>query len=995
MWRKLWRWLKQIYHSLQQRFQKPEPPPPPRLIPDIERETKFMQTPVVEVEETGEVQEKDEAEELYQRGKEQFYRGNFTDALASWNEAIRLKRDYPDAYYLRGVAQGQLGQKEDAIASFNEAIHFKRDFPDAYYNRGVAQGQLGQNKDAIASFNEAICLKPNFPDAYYNRGVVQGQLGQKEDAIASFNEAICLKPNFSDAYYLRGLTQSQLGQYEDAIASFNEAIRLKPDFPDAYFHRGIVLCDHLKQYEDAIASFNEAIRFKSDFDTAYCNRGVAQRNLGQYEDAIASFNEAIRLKPDFSYAYFKRGVAQSKLRQYEDAIASFDSGLTLKRDAWQDWGNRGDAAGMLHRRNSPYLPSAFAILNPDLNERGFKGAMASYEEGLKYCPKDTHPEGWGMLHFDIANAYYNRSRKNPKTRYQDRQTAHTHYNLALETLTETAYPEAHLKVLRRLIRLLLGWNQTEQAQELKRRGTDVLRRLVEECTSPRKQRKLTLEFADFNQLTVDLWVQQGDVVQALEVAEAGKNACLSWLLDGRGDAVAEPSWQQIRKLLQGQTAVVYWHLSPYALTTFILKPDEDEPRVLRQSRFQDQSGYLGNLQELETWIEEWNQAYSRDKGNKTSAQSASWRKSLPQQLDRLSEILQISAILEELNHCQGYHRLILIPHKDLHRLPLHALFLNQDGFAESCAITYLPSAVFGLSLLDAAPSPEAQSLLSMGHEEPPQPPLAKGGLFSIGEEPPQPPLAKGGLFSSILSIENPKSLIKDRDGSHKPLAPLPAADIESEMISRLFPTSTRFAETEATTPAVKTALEQGHHVLHFTGHGYYEFADPVASALFLSGDDVLTVQDIIQLNLSSYHLIYLSACETAVTGNPTITSEYVGLTSGFLRSGVGSVLSTLWQVQSDASTLFALYFYQQLQQGHSYPVAFTATQKWLKSVTKADLSQWYQQQIEKLEQQPELSDGDIRCLNYFEGCRNGLAIIKENTPFSDPYHWSPFTLYGL
>lgn len=266
----------------------------------------------------------------------------------------------------------------------------------------------------------------------------------------------------------------------------------------------------------------------------------------------------------------------------------------------------------------------------------------------------------------------------------------------------------------------------------------------------------------------------------------------------------------------------------------------------------------------------------------------------------------------------------------------------------------------------------------------------------FGGEPPQPDgVAKGGLFSCLLSIENPPSLIKDRDGSDKSLAALPAADIESEMISRLFPASTRLAETAATTLGVKTALQQSHTVMHFTGHGYYEFADPVASALCLTGCDILTVQDIISLNLSSYHLIYLSACETAVSGNPTITSEYVGLTSGFLGSGVGSVLSTLWQVQSDASTLFALYFYQQLQQGHPYPVAVTATQKWLKSVTKENLSLWYQQQIQQLEKQPELSAGDIRCLNYFEGCYNEVATIKENPPFSHPYHWSPFTLYGL
>ncbi|MBO0348704.1 hypothetical protein J0895_06235, partial [Phormidium pseudopriestleyi FRX01] len=44
MWQKLWQWLKQSYQSIQQRFRKPTPlpPPPRRQIPDIEFETKFM-----------------------------------------------------------------------------------------------------------------------------------------------------------------------------------------------------------------------------------------------------------------------------------------------------------------------------------------------------------------------------------------------------------------------------------------------------------------------------------------------------------------------------------------------------------------------------------------------------------------------------------------------------------------------------------------------------------------------------------------------------------------------------------------------------------------------------------------------------------------------------------------------------------------------------------------------------------------------------------------
>ncbi len=211
------------------------------------------------------------------------------------------------------------------------------------------------------------------------------------------------------------------------------------------------------------------------------------------------------------------------------------------------------------------------------------------------------------------------------------------------------------------------------------------------------------------------------------------------------------------------------------------------------------------------------------KAAKPAHNRTSWRESLPQQLDRLAEILQISAILEELEGCQGYHRLILIPHKDLHRLPLHALFFNSDGFPQSCAITYLPSAAFGLSRLDANPS---NFMGSIGEEESFQP---------LTKNPPNPMALLRGGFSVLYSVSKIPSLIKDKDGSHKPLAALPAADIESEIISRMFPDTTRLGESDATKSAVIAALQQSHAVMHFTGHGYYEFADPLASALFLSG----------------------------------------------------------------------------------------------------------------------------------------------------------------
>ncbi|MFM7353973.1 MAG: CHAT domain-containing protein, partial [Microcystis aeruginosa] len=56
---------------------------------------------------------------------------------------------------------------------------------------------------------------------------------------------------------------------------------------------------------------------------------------------------------------------------------------------------------------------------------------------------------------------------------------------------------------------------------------------------------------------------------------------------------------------------------------------------------------------------------------------------------------------------------------------------------------------------------------------------------------------------------------------------------------------------------------------------FYDSFRPQESAIALS-DGLLTVRDINKLNLSSYRLVCLAACETALTGKDGITTEYVG-----------------------------------------------------------------------------------------------------------------------
>ena len=199
------------------------------------------------------------------------------------------------------------------------------------------------------------------------------------------------------------------------------------------------------------------------------------------------------------------------------------------------------------------------------------------------------------------------------------------------------------------------------------------------------QLQLTDKLVSFEQLTVNIFIQSGQFSQALATAETDKNVCLSWLLD----ALPIPDYEteetvshaQIQQLLNPKTAAIYWHISDVSLTTFIIKSDGLLSPETCFSDFPD---------EFEEWVKEWNQQYTDYQSKeKTSQKDHPWREGMVSQFARLSAILKIDVIEQQL---EGITELILIPHRDLHRFPIHALF------SRDFVVSYLPSAAVGISL---------------------------------------------------------------------------------------------------------------------------------------------------------------------------------------------------------------------------------------------------------------------------------------------------------
>ncbi|MBR8839852.1 MAG: tetratricopeptide repeat protein [Stigonema ocellatum SAG 48.90 = DSM 106950] len=933
----------------------------------------------------------DSYEYWFNRGLALFYLGNVTEAIASYDKAIESKPNFYKGWYNRGGALGELGRFEDAIASFDKAIEIKFDYYQAWSSRGLALLKLGcpedaissydqalllqpedqenwyyrgmalvvggRKDDAIASYEKAIEIQPDFHLAWYNRGVELSNLGRLEDAIASFQQALEIYSDLQEGWYALGSAQDKLGRWDSAMASYNHAIQINPDFVEVLIDQGVLLAS-LGRWHDAISSWEKALEIKPDLYLAWFNQAVALENLGRREEAIASYEKSLEINPDFHLAWYNRGVALFYLGSFEESIASYDKALQIQLDYWEAWIGRGTAAGS--------AVINYDGTNPGLSDRGYEGKLASYEEGLKYVHQDTHPEGWGRLHLLLGNAYYDRGKKHPTPFYYWQQAVAEYYQ-ARVTLTPEAFAELHLEVLLHLITTLLGLGETDLAQEFHQLATDLLRCLLSEPNRTDDSKKaMALKFAGFEQLAVDIAVQCGELAQALEIAEHGKNACLYWLLFGWSDEIVSPNYASIQQLLNSTTAIIYWHISPSTLRTFILKYNSPEPipvfTPVRNVSAIDEMPLPEAVKarvEFEDWLEDWNQQYHDYRSQPQDTQNKSqhsWRDDMEQRLLNLKNILKIAAIVEELDDIT---QLILIPHRDLHRFPLHALFQEEridndndyqdepwerQSVKSNFTFTYLPSAQLGLSL----------------KSEP---------LWQIHKQ-------------SLLSVEHPNTT------GYPPLK-LKLAKLETEAISHMFPTVKRIQGSKATKKQVENYLSDNYNIFHFNGYGINNFSNPQQSKLTLAGGEQLTIEEICRLQIANYYLVTLSACESPITGSQTITTEYVGLVSAFLFQGVSHILSTLWTVDSAASALVMIEFYRQIQQTQSAASALLTATEWLREVTASELKKWY---VDLLHEMPQ--EG-LRIRTHLA---TELYRISKMPPdkklYNHPYYWAGFTIAG-
>jgi len=103
----------------------------------------------------------------------------------------------------RGLQRVKNGEYSSAIADFNQVLQLDGSRFEANFQRGLAYDQIGEYQRALADFDRVLRLNPNDADVYHHRGLVYQKLGQLELAIEDFNLALQINPSLPDVLHIR------------------------------------------------------------------------------------------------------------------------------------------------------------------------------------------------------------------------------------------------------------------------------------------------------------------------------------------------------------------------------------------------------------------------------------------------------------------------------------------------------------------------------------------------------------------------------------------------------------------------------------------------------------------------------------------------------------------------------------------------------------------------------------------------------------------------
>jgi tetratricopeptide (TPR) repeat protein len=150
---------------------------------------------------------------------------SLTITLYSFTVAAQESND-PKSLVKQGVGLNDAGKYAEAIAKYNEALKIDSTFQSAYYEIAYTLFSSGKANEAIPYLEKLLKLDPKSAGAYDMLGSIYDDNKQPEKAIDYYLKGIKANPGYQRLYFNMAITYYKMGKYEDSEKYAIQAIKM-------------------------------------------------------------------------------------------------------------------------------------------------------------------------------------------------------------------------------------------------------------------------------------------------------------------------------------------------------------------------------------------------------------------------------------------------------------------------------------------------------------------------------------------------------------------------------------------------------------------------------------------------------------------------------------------------------------------------------------------------------------------------------------------------
>lgn len=245
--------------------------------------------------------------EAYNTGMRFFEEGDFEEALARMEQAVRMEPTAPDIHFYLGEIHMAMGEHQKAYSAYKGAIQRDPEFAPAHLGRARALLAINPENVVFNDLDKAIDLDPNLLQAYVLR--IEAHLDDEdlESALDDLQALEDLAPDYAPAALSRARFHIAQGDYEAAQEVAETAIDLDQTLLPAYLALGEAALLN-EDYEAAVEALEIYMAHAEDDPQSVVLYGKALYAADEFEDTLTVMAEALELDEDLAEAYYYRGL---------------------------------------------------------------------------------------------------------------------------------------------------------------------------------------------------------------------------------------------------------------------------------------------------------------------------------------------------------------------------------------------------------------------------------------------------------------------------------------------------------------------------------------------------------------------------------------------------------------------------------------------------------------------------------------------------------------